>query len=115
MMKGIMKVEKTNIGIKLNNQVPKLHNELNKYHKNILLKFKGKVFLVDNNLNKIKELKDGDKIKKNGFYRIKFIDEDNNIYFIKLKLCKYPIIYIILLLALLILSFLAHPNKLILF
>ena len=63
---------------------------------------KGKVFLVDNNLNKMKELKNGDKIKKNGYYVLKFIDEYNNIYFIKLKLCKYTIIYFILLLALII-------------
>ena len=34
-MKGIMKVKKTDIEIKLNNQIPKLNNELNKYHKNI--------------------------------------------------------------------------------
>ena len=91
-MKGIMKVKKTDIEIKLNNQIPKLNNELNKYHKNISLKFKGKVFLVDDNLNKIKELKNDDKIKKNGYYILKFIDEDNNIYFIKLKLCKYTIL-----------------------
>ena len=74
-----MKVKKTDIEIKLNNQIPKLNNELNKYHKNISLKFKGKVFLVDDNLNKIKELKNDDKIKKNGYYILKFIDEDNNI------------------------------------
>lgn len=95
-------MEKTNIGIKLNNKIPKLHNELNKYHKNISLKFKGKVFLVDNNLNKIEELKNKDKIKKNGYYRLKFIDENNNIFFIKLKLCKFTIIYFILLLILII-------------
>lgn len=95
-------MKKTDIEIKLNNQIPKLNNELNKYHKNISLKFKGKVFLVDDNLNKIKELKNDDKIKKNGYYILKFIDEDNNIYFIKLKLCKYTILYFILLLTLII-------------
>lgn len=95
-------MKKTDIEIKLNNQIPKLNNELNKYHKNISLKFKGKVFLVGDNLNKIKELKNDDKIKKNGYYILKFIDEDNNIYFIKLKLCKYTILYFILLLTLII-------------
>ena len=37
----------------------------------------------------IKELKNDDKMKKNGYYILKFIDEDNNIYFINMRNIRY--------------------------
>lgn len=101
-----MKENRNDYGIKINDKIPKLDNQLNVYHRKIKLIFEGKVFLLDRDLKKQEELKNGDKIRKNGEYKLKFISKNNEMYFINIKIIKLNFLFVLLPLFLIILSLL---------
>ena len=100
-----MKKNNKYFGILLNNRIPKTEKEKNKYYKNVRLKFEGKAFIVKNNSTIEKELKNGEILKKDGQYLIKFINNQNETSFINIEIKKI-ILILVLLLALIIFSLL---------
>lgn len=84
-------------GIYINNKVPKIDNKLNKYYKSINLDFEGKAFILEKNKLDIKEeLETGKKYKKSGEHTIKFINTDNKLYYINIKICSLWFIWLFL-------------------
>lgn len=91
------KIEKNYFGILINNKIPDLENKENKYYKNVILKFQGQAFIVDsNNLREKQELKNGCKLKDDSEYLIKFINEKQDIFFIKIKIQKLFLLWLFL-------------------
>ena len=84
-------------GIKVNNEIPKVY-KVNKYKKNVELNFKGTAYLIeykDDNIEKT-ELKDLHKFKKNGKYRVEFINTKEECYIINIEI-KKSFLFILLL------------------
>lgn len=102
-----MKEKKEYYGIYINGKIP-IHKEkdfdyYNVYNTNIKLKFEGKAYLIEDNEKIKKELKDNGKIKKDGNYTIKLINEKNEIYYINIKIKKNIFVYFFLILFFIIL------------
>lgn len=101
-----MKEDKKDYGIYINKKIPNNDNKINKYYKNIRLDFKGKAFITNKGLTLEREIKNGEQIKRNGNYIVKFINEKGQIFFINIKVQKINLFFILLLLTLITLSFL---------
>lgn len=78
-----MKNKSNDIGILVNNKVPKIHLT-NTYYRSVNIQFNGKAYLVEN--NEKTEIKSPYKIKKSGNYEIDFIDNNDKLFIINLKL-----------------------------
>lgn len=92
-------------GICINDKIPKIDNKLNKYYKSINLDFEGKVFILKKNKLDIKEeLETGKKYKKSGEHTIKFINKDNELYYINIKICRLWFIWLFLFAFLILIS-----------
>ncbi len=90
-------------GIYINDKIPKIQSKINKYYKNIKLDFEGKAFIVDN--NKLEELENGKKYKKSGKHTIKFINKNEEIYYIDIKISKLWLIWLFLFAFLILFSY----------
>ena len=69
-----MKKDNKYFGILINNKIPQAEKEINKYYKNVHLKFEGKTFLLNDKSTIERELKNGEVLKKDGQYLLKFIN-----------------------------------------
>lgn len=94
-------------GIYINKKIPIIKDDrkINKYYRNIKLDFIGKAYILDKNEVDIKEeLISGKKYKKNGKHIIKYINNEQEIYYINIKINKLWIILFYLLILTLILG-----------
>lgn len=95
-----MKKEDKYYGIRFNDDIPKV-DEINKFNKEVELRFMGKAYLVerkDNTVEKI-ELQNYHKLKKEGLYEIEFTNNLQETYTLKLRIEKsylFLIIFILL-------------------
>jgi len=78
-----MKNKSNDIGILINKKIPKIHLT-NTYYRSTNIEFTGKAYLVEN--NEKTEIKSPYKIKKAGSYEIDFIDNNDKVFIINLKL-----------------------------
>jgi len=98
------KENKEYFGIYINDKIPKIKDKENRYYKNIKLDFEGKAFILkDNKIDIQEELKSGKKYKKSGKHTIKFINDNQEIYYINIKITKLYLLLWLFLFAFLIL------------
>ena len=111
-----MKKENEYYGIKLNDKVPKF-DKVNKFTKEVEIEFEGKAFLIErddkNEVIEKVEIENNYKLKKEKDYEIEFINSQNEIYDLQVRLESSCLIFIILLFGLgfLIGLILARPVK----
>lgn len=102
-------------GIYINNKIPKIEDKENKYYKNITPEFKGKAFIIEkdkDDIEKIKEeLESGKKYKRKGKRIIKFISENDKIYYINIKIRRLLILWLFLFAFLIILGTMLFLNN----
>lgn len=102
-------------GIYINDKIPKIEDKENRYYKNIELDFKGKAFIIEknqDNTEKIKEeLKSGKNYKRKGNHIIKFTNENNEVYYINIKIRKLLILWLFLFAFLIILGTILFFNN----
>lgn len=74
-------------GIKFNGDIPKI-DEINKYSDEVEIEFQGKAYLIERRDEQTQktEIKDGYKLKKEGEYEIEFINLENKIYTLKVRI-----------------------------
>ncbi len=101
-----MKNKKEYYGIYFNKDIPKLDDKINKYSKGVEVKFEGKAYLIerdkDNNIQERTEIKSKYKLKKEKDYEIEFINNNGEIYWLKVRIESS---YLFLLLLLFIIGF----------
>lgn len=84
-------------GIRLNDDIPIL-DDVNKYRKEVEIKFLGKAFLVERNDDEIikTEIENYYKLDKEGNYEIEFINNKNEVYTLQVRIKKSYLVFIIL-------------------
>lgn len=95
-----MKKEKKYYGIKFNDEIPKV-DKVNKFRKEVEIKFEGKANLIkrddDDKIVERTEIENGYKLKKEKDYEIEFINCQNEIYYLQVRIeCSY-LLFILLL------------------
>lgn len=95
-----MKKENEYYGIKFNDKIPKI-DKVNKFTKEVKIKFEGKAYLIkrneDNEVIERKEIENGYKLKKEKEYEIAFINYENKIYNLQVRIESSCLIFILLL------------------
>ena len=112
-----MKENKKYYGIYLDKKIPQIKDDKNKYnnyYSYIKLQFEGKAYIIENDEIK-EELKNNSKYKKSGKHTIKFINKDNEIYYININIRKIGLLVLffifLLLLILIALTMLMQSNS----
>ena len=95
-----MKKENEYYGIKLNDKIPKI-DKVNKFAKEVKIEFQGNAYLIkrneDNEVIERKEIESGYKLKKEKDYEIAFINYENKIYNLQVRIESSCLIFILLL------------------
>ncbi len=87
-------------GIKFNDKIPKI-DKVNRFRKEVEVEFEGIAYIVerddDDEIVERTELENGDKLKKEKVYEIEFINCENQVYYLQVKIeCSY-LLFILLL------------------
>lgn len=92
--------EKEYYGIYLNDNIPKIE-KINKYSKEVEIKFEGKAFLIerddDDEIIKRTEIENECKLKKEKDYEIEFTNMKNEIYYLQVRIETSYLFFILLL------------------
>lgn len=95
-----MKKENEYYGIKFNDKIPKT-DKVNKFTKEVKIEFEGRAYLIkrneDNEVIERKEIENGYKLKKEKDYEIAFINYENKIYNLQVRIESSYLIFILLL------------------
>lgn len=112
-----MKKEDNYYGIRFNDDIP-IKDELNKYNKEVELKFMGHAYLIKRTEEKVEkiELENYYKFKKEGLYVIEFTNNLQETYTLQLKIEKsYWFLIILFILGIIFFSMLLPNNRNILY